>query len=120
MALPMATRPASWDGCMATWSEEDQEMVIRTQMTDGSVKVRRAYTGVIRYATASANLKAAQVADIMTLWRVDMQQGVRGVLLKEPDGTESAWRFTKAPRVQWIERQVANVSFELERHRGWP
>lgn len=121
MAIDPVARPGQLSGCWARWSEQDQPQFIRTQMENGTVKVRRRTTGVLRRARVSGPIMAPDVPAFLDWFRVLCQGGIAPTYMVEPDGTESVWRFTEPPQVDWsdIHGRFATVSASLEQLPGW-
>lgn len=119
MAITIGTRPASIDGCWASWSEKAQPVVIRTSMEDGTVKVRRRSTGKLRVASVSRTFKAEDYQAFQDWFTVACQQGVIPTRVMTPYGKEEVWRFTEAPQIQWVDKKAFNVSCSLEQLAGW-
>lgn len=114
-------RPAQLSGCWSSWSEKDEESIIRTQMEYGPPKVRLRFTGVHRTAQASVLLEPALYDTFMNWYRVLCKKGLNPTNIVEPSGDEAVWRFTASPQTNWndLNRRVVTISCTLERLPGW-
>ena len=119
MAITIGTRPASIDGCWASWAEKAEPVVIRTTMEDGTVKVRRRSTGKIRVANVSRTFDAKDYQAFQDWFTVACQQGVLPTRVTTPYGTQEVWRFTEAPEINWVDPKAFAVSCTLEQLAGW-
>lgn len=120
MAIQIATRPASIDGCFQTVQQTTVENVIRSTMEGGTVKVRRRTTGFMDRANATITLSAEVYQDFVNWYRVACQGGVFPTRFKfPPDHSEQVWRFASAPQYEWISAEAFKVSFDLERLPQW-
>ena len=115
MAVTIATRPASIDGCWATWDEKQEPNTIRTTMESaGYVKVRRRTTGVSRVANVSRNLESKYYDDFVSWFNVACQGGVLPTKVMTPYGKEEVWRFIEPPTIKWIDSGVFSVDVQIE------
>ena len=120
MAVTIGTRPADLDGCWATWSEQQEPNVIRTQMdAPGYTKVRRRTTGISRVANVARNFDAKDYDDFMRWFNVLCQQGVIPTRIMTPYGKEEVWRITEAPQITWIDPNVFSVKVQIEQQPAW-
>jgi hypothetical protein len=123
MAIQIASRPASIDGCMQTWSEHDEIKVVRSEMETGMVKVRRRFTGSIWLIDASVTLEARLYDAFRDWFRVNCQGGVLPTRVKRPqDGKEVVVRFSAPPAYDWsIDPGAAafRVSMTFEQMPEW-
>ena len=119
MAITIGTRPASIDGCWASWNEKAQPVVIRTEMEDGTVKVRRRSTGKIRVAEVSRTFAATDYQAFQDWFTVACAQGVYATRVMTPYGKEEVWRFSEAPQISWIDPKAFTVSCSIEQLAGW-
>ena len=120
MAVTIATRPTTIDGCWASWEEKQQSNVIRTEMDQtGSVKVRRRSTGVSRIANVSRNLTAEQYDDFVQWFNVSCQGGVLPTRVVTPYKKEEIWRFTEPPQITWLDSKAFAVSCTIEQIPVW-
>ena len=119
MAITIATRPASIDGCWASWTEKAEPVVIRTEMEDGTMKVRRRSTGKIRVANVSRAFEAKDYQAFQDWFTVACQQGVLPTRVVTPYGAEEVWRFTEAPEISWLDKKAFAVSCTMEQLAGW-
>lgn len=120
MAITIGTRPASLDGCWASWDEKQEPNTIRTSMeAAGYVKVRRRTTGIMRVAQVKRNFEAKDYSDFVDWFNVASQGGVVPTRMKEPDGSEQVWRFTEPPTINWIEPKAFSVSCKIEQLPAW-
>jgi hypothetical protein len=117
--VPYAARPATLDGCWASWSEQQQTNMLRTQMDSGAVKVRRRTTGITRVAQVSVSMAATKYAEFMKWFNVNCQQGVMPTLMCTPQCKEELWRFVNPPAITWVTKDVFTASCEIERLPGW-
>lgn len=99
MSIAVGARPASLDGCWATWSEQDLDVLVATDMESGAVKTRRRFTGHSRMVKATVTLPVAQVAAFRTWYRVNQQQGVKGTRVMTPGGTEEVFQWIEPPTI---------------------
>jgi len=115
MAITIGTRPASLDGCWASWQEKQQPNVIRTDMDQpGNVKVRRRTTGISRVANVSVTLEATKYQDFLTWFNVACQGGVLPTRVTTPYGADEVWRFTEPPQISWIDPKAFSVTAQIE------
>lgn len=120
MAIEIANRPASIDGCFQTLKQTSLENVIRSNMEGGTIKVRRRTTAFIDQADATVTLKAEQLDDFVDWYKVACMGGVLPTRFKfPPDGAEQVWRFASPPQYEWIANEAFRVSFQLERLPEW-
>ena len=119
MAIKIGTRPASIDGCWASWSEKAQPVVIRTDMEDGTVKVRRRSTGKLRVANVSRTFDAKDYQAFQDWFTVACQQGTIPTRVMTPYGKEEVWRFTEAPQINWVDPKAFDVTCAIEQLSGW-
>lgn len=121
MTVNYIVRPTALSGCWAAWSERDQEVIIRSQMDSGQVKVRKRTTGHHRIARVSARFPADQYDDFMLWFRDTCQGGALPTTMVEPTGVDAIWRFRAAPEITWVGREASafEVSAEIERLPGW-
>lgn len=120
MAITIAPRPASIDGCMQTWTETYQANTIRSAMDDMEVKVRRRTTGLVRTIESTLTLKAAQYDDFFEWFRVAQQGGVIPTRIKRPqDGKETVVRASAPPQIQWLDKNVFHISMKWEQMPAW-
>lgn len=120
MAIQIGTRPASISGCFQTWNETQVSNVIRTDMDNLTVKVRRRTTGIFRQAEASVTLKADVYDDFVKWFNVDCQQGAVPTRVMMPNGREEVWRFSEPPAIEWVQHNVFRATVKLERLPGFP
>src|SRR4051812_46026283 len=98
MAIDIAPRPLSLDGCWQTWSETDSDATLRSQMDlGGFTKTRLRTTAAAWQVQASVTLAASLYEDFMQWFRVNCVKGVLPTRVKRPDGTEVVMRFTAPP-----------------------
>jgi hypothetical protein len=122
MAITIATRPASIDGCFQTWAEHDSSSVIRSEMDlSGYTKVRRRTTSWAWQVEASVVLDAALYEDFQTWFRTNCAGGVWPTRVKRPDGREIVMRFTQPPVIDWpaSEKKAFRASCTLEQMPEW-
>jgi hypothetical protein len=119
MAITIGRRTGGMDGCWSSWSEQEQPMVIRTQMEDGTIKVRRRNTGKHRVATVTRTFKAEHYVNFQLWFDVACAQGIYATRMMTPYGTEEVWRFSSAPQIQWADSKAFSVSCEIEQLAGW-
>jgi hypothetical protein len=117
--VPHAVRPAFLDGCWASWSEQQQQNLLRTQMDSGAIKVRRRTTGIRRVAQVSVSMPAKQYDSFMGWYNVNCQQGVLPTPMCTPQCKEELWRFVEAPQISWVSKDVFTASATIERMPGW-
>ena len=120
MAIQIGTRPASLDGCWASWDEKQEPNTIRTDMeATGYVKVRRRTTGIMRVAQVKRNFEAKDYDAVMSWFNVACQGGVIPTRMMTPYGKEEVWRFSEPPSITWIEPKAFSVSCSLEQLPAW-
>ena len=120
MAVQIGTRPASLDGCWASWNEKQEPNTIRTNMENtGYMKVRRRTTGIMRVAQVSRNFEAKDYDDVMDWFNVACQGGVIPTRVTTPYGKQEVWRFTEPLSINWIEPKAFSVSANLEQLPAW-
>ena len=118
-SVTVVARPSTLDGCWASWEEEEQPSVVRSDMEAGGiVKVRRRYTGVSRKAAVSVALKAELYLDFLKWWG-DTLRGVFPTRVMTPYKKQEVWRFTAPPKISWDDARVFTVSCELEQLPAW-
>jgi hypothetical protein len=120
MAITIAPRPKEIDGCMQTWSETYSPNTIRSAMDDMEVKVRRRTTGLIRTMETTLTLKAVQYDMFIEWFRVAQQGGSIPTRIKRPqDGKEMVVRASEPPQIQWIDKNIFQVSMKWEQMPAW-
>ena len=120
MAVTIGTRPASLDGCWASWDEKQEPNTIRTSMeAAGYVKVRRRTTGIMRVAQVKRNFEAKDYDDFVSWFNVACQGGVVPTRMKTPYGKDEVWRFSEPPSISWIEPKAFSVSCSIEQLPAW-
>jgi len=120
MAPPVkAPRPAALDGCWASWTEQDIDNVLRTDMDSGTVKSRRRFTGRQRKAQVEVTLPRELHTDFVTWFTVNCRQGAIPTLMKTPYGTEEYWAFSEPPAISWPDRAAFTVTANLYQLSGW-
>jgi hypothetical protein len=122
MAITIAARPASIDGCFQTWSEHDSSSVIRSEMElGGYTKVRRRTTNFAWQVEAGVTLDAALYEDFQMWFRVNCGAGVFPTRVKRPDGKEIVMRMTQPPVIDWPqqERKAFHAVVTLEQLPEW-
>jgi hypothetical protein len=117
--VPYAQRPATLDGCWSSWSEQQQQNLLRTQMDSGAIKVRRRTTGIMRVAQVSVSMPAKNYDSFMRWYNVACQQGVLPTMMCTPQCKEELWRFVEAPQISWVSKEVFTASCQIERLPGW-
>jgi hypothetical protein len=123
MAVQVAARPASLSGCFQSWSEKQVANSIRTDMENGTVKVRRRTTGIFRQADVSVTLKGDQYQDFVDWWNVNCQQGALPTRVITPYGAEEVWRIVEPPSIEWLQgnpNPAFRASMKLERLPEFP
>jgi len=103
MAMEIGDRPATLDGCWATWSEQDVDNVIRTDYDSGAMQTRRRFTGTNRVVTASVTMKAELYSDFMNWFRVNQRGGANATYVITPYGEEEVFQWTGPPAISWPE-----------------
>ena len=120
MAVTIGIRPPSLDGCWASWEEQQEPNVIRTDMeVPGYIKVRRRTTGIMRVASVSRNFEAKDYTAFMDWFNVSCQQGVNPTRMMTPYGKDEVWRFSSPPKISWIEPKAFQVKCEIEQLPEW-
>lgn len=122
MAIDIAPRPATLDGCWQTWSEKNASAVLRSEMDlGGFTKVRLRTTAAALQADVTLTLDAALYPDFEEWFRIDCVRGVLPTRVKRPDGTELVMRFTAPPVYEWPEANpgVVRISANLEQLPEW-
>ena len=115
MAITIGTRPATLDGCWASWDEKQEPNTIRTSMdATGYTKVRRRTTGIMRMAQVKRNFEAKDYDTVMDWFNVACQGGVIPTRMITPYGKEEVWRFTEPFSITWIEPKAFSVSATIE------
>jgi hypothetical protein len=117
--VPYAVRPAALDGCWASWSEQQQTNMLRTQMDSGAIKVRRRTTGITRVAQVSVSMPATKYAAFMGWFNLNCQQGVLPTMMCTPQCNEELWRFVNPPAITWVNKDVFTATCDIERLPGW-
>ena len=120
MALTIAPRPTEIDGCMQTWSETYAANTIRSAMDDMEVKVRRRTTGLVRTMDTTLTLKANQYDTFIEWFRVAQQGGSIPTRIRRPqDGKEMVVRASAPPQIQWVDKNIFQVSMKWEQMPAW-
>ena len=120
MAITIAPRPISIDGCMQTWNETYQANTIRSAMDDMEVKVRRRTTGLVRTMDTTLTLRVEQYDAFIEWFRVAQQGGSIPTRIKRPqDGKEVVVRASAPPQIQWIDKKSFHVSMKWEQMPAW-
>ena len=115
MAITIGTRPASLDGCWASWNEKQEPNTIRTNMDQpGNVKVRRRTTGISRVANVSVTLEATKYDDFVSWFNTACQGGVLPTRMTTPYGADEVWRFTEPPQITWVDPKAFSVTCQIE------
>ena len=122
MAITVGARPSSISGKTVTWSEKQTPNVIRTSMENGTVKVRRRSTGIMRQAEATMILAGSLYTDFLTWWNTNCQQGALPTRVYTPYGAEEVWRITEPPSIEWMNgaSTTFRASLKLERLPEFP
>ena len=120
MALQIAARPATIDGCMQYWREQSVSNLIRSDMDWAIPKVRRRTTGRYRKLDAVVVLKGEVYNDFVTWFEVNCRQGVDPTKIITPNGVEEVWRFSEPPSIEWIQSNAFRATMKFERLPGWP
>ena len=123
MTIQIGARPASISGCFQTWNETQAANTIRTEMENGTVKVRRRTTGIYRKAEVSVTLQGDQYQDFVDWWNVNSQQGAIPTYVVTPYGTEEVWRIAEPPAIEWIQagqKPAFRASMKIERLPEFP
>lgn len=120
MAIEVANRPASLDGCFQSLKHTTLEAVLRSNMEGGTIKVRRRSTAFLEKADATITLKAELYDDFAGWYKTACQGGVLPTRFKfPPNGVEQVWRFASPPEYEWVANEAFRVSFQLERLPEW-
>ncbi len=120
MAVTIATRPLTIDGCWSSWDEVQQPNTIRTEMeVPGVVKVRRRTTGISRIANVTRNFESKYYDDFMAWFNTACQGGVLPTRVKNPQTVEEVWRFTEPPKITWLTQKAFNVACVIEQLPIW-
>jgi hypothetical protein len=120
MALTIAQRPKEIDGCMQTWNETYSANTIRSAMDDMEVKVRRRTTGLVRTMETTLTLKAVQYDTFIEWFRVAQQGGSIPTRIRRPqDGKEMVVRASAPPQIQWVDKNIFQVSMKWEQMPAW-
>lgn len=123
MTIQIGARPASISGCFQTWNETQVANTIRTEMENGTIKVRRRTTGIFRQADVSVTLQGDQYQDFVDWWNVNCQQGAIPTYVVTPYGAEEVWRIAEPPAIEWIQagqKPAFRASMKLERLPEFP
>jgi hypothetical protein len=116
----VASRPAGLDGCWKTWSEQDVDVVIRTDMDNGAMKTRRRFTGTNRTAEVTVTMPATLYTLFMQWFRVNQRQGAKATWVTTPYGTQEAWQFTAPPSISWPNKNAFTASVTMFRGATYP
>jgi len=119
MALSIATRPVNIDGCWAAWTEQARPDIIRTQMENNTVKVRRRTTGNHRNAEVARTHAAEDYQGFIDWFNVACQQGILPTWIVTPYGVEEVWRFSEPPSISWKDPKAFEVQCKFEQLSGW-
>ena len=120
MAIYIAQRPVSIDGCMSDWNETYRPNTIRSEMEDMEVKVRRRTTGLVREIDTSVTLKAEQYDDFIRWFQYNQAGGVYPTRIKRPqDGKEVVVRATAPPAISWVDSKAFKATMKWEQMPAW-
>lgn len=123
IAADVRTPPASigTELCFARWSEDQKSNVIQTEQEDGSIMVRRRFTGKWRMIEISVNYDANKYTDFVTFFDTTLKQGIDATWVKTPYGKIEAWRFASTPGISWSSgAEVFYVTATMVRNDAWP
>jgi hypothetical protein len=119
----VAPRPASIDGCFATWSEAEAPNTIRSDMElAGFTKVRRRTTFATLLIDASVTLPAELYQPFRDWYSLNCASGTVPTRVKRPlDNAELVVRFAAPPAFAWppMEPTAFTVSCKLEQLPQW-
>jgi hypothetical protein len=121
VSIIIGNRPASIDGCMATWAEREVPVVIRTSMElPADIKVRLRHTAPIINIECSVTLTSDKYDDFKDWFDVSCKFGIYPTRIKRPqDGLELVARFTEPPSIEFIEKGFFHVTMKFEQLPAW-
>lgn len=120
MAIQIASRPLSIDGCMSVWNETYLPNTIRSEMDDLTVKVRRRTTGVVRNIDTQVTLKAELYDDFIKWFTVDQIGGSIPTRIKRPqDSKEIVVRMKEPPKIEWVDKKAFTATMVWESLPLW-
>jgi len=122
MAITIASRPASLDGCWQNWSERDAPAVLRSEMEMGGfTKTRLRTTAAAWLVEASVTLDSALYDDVQRWFRQDCILGSLPTRVKRPNGAEVVVRFTAPPTITFPQAEPGAmvVAATFERLPAW-
>lgn len=113
MSVPVTLPwPASLPACVQDWQEENEPVVIRTEMDGGPPKVRRRYSAPIRSITATMFLTNDQYLILRDFFDQALAGGVNYFEFTHPwSGEDLVLRFGAPPKFDTL--GPLNVSVEL-------
>jgi hypothetical protein len=111
--------PIGLDGCWSTWTEQQQDNVVRNTMDKGNVRVRRRFTGFNRTVTCSVKLTADKYRDFMAWFNDGQKQGTVPTLCKTPYGAEELFLWTSPPQINWESADVFVASVTMYQGSNW-
>lgn len=121
--MEVAERPASIDGCFASWREATIPQTIRTSMETGLMRTRRRFTTRARSAQVELTLPSHLYSDFINWIVTRCQGGARPTFIKPPywreGDDEEIWRITGIPPIDWVDRNAFRTQLTIEQMPGW-
>ena len=113
--------PAPWPGSLqqnvnaSAWSEQAQEVTIRSTMSEGAPKVRRRFTESVTKVGASIWVDAIQYQVLLDFYNITLQGGTLTFFFNHPiDNTQHTYRFTKNIAFKYIGHDTYSANWEME------
>jgi len=117
--------PINWPAGLSTritaWSEQTQPTVIRTALENGTVKVRKRFTGgSIIHVQCSTELRIADAELLMQFFNVDCLGGVNPFWFTNPLTQDVVdYRMMEAPVVTNLVSLAATINMRWEHLPYW-
>lgn len=109
--------PGDVPGYADSWSEEDVDVVLRTENEAGPVKMRLRYTGISTKVQLTMGMTLAQFDALRRFFRVDLRRGTVPFLFQDPTAGYAVkeFRMMKPPVSSNDGPLGVRVSMEWER-----
>lgn len=99
-----------------TWTEKDQDNVVRFQPEVGNSKSRRRFTASGSTATGSWKFSKSQWVSFQAWWKTGILDGSLPFLMKHPISDDMIyWTFEEPPEMTAVTRNAITATFSLRR-----